>query len=87
MPALSAAFVLLSLFFLPASGRAAEIPLPGLSGPVELAVDQDGVPHLFASDDFDLARAQGYLHAGDRLFQMDVTRREARSPAQRMNPQ
>jgi penicillin amidase len=77
MPALSAAFVLLSLFFLPASGRAAEIPLPGLSGPVELAVDQDGVPHLFASDDFDLARAQGYLHAGDRLFQMDVTRREA----------
>ncbi|MEN8159092.1 MAG: penicillin acylase family protein, partial [Myxococcota bacterium] len=77
MPTLYAGFFLLSLLVVPTGGQAAEISLPGLTGPVELAIDEDGVPHLFATDDFDLARAAGYLHADDRLFQMDATRREA----------
>jgi penicillin amidase len=77
MPTLFAAFLLLASFSAPPSARAAEIPLPGLTRPVELAIDRDGVPHLFAENDFDLARAAGYLHAADRLFQMDATRREA----------
>jgi penicillin amidase len=49
--------------------------LPGLSEPVRIITDRESVPHLFASDDLDLARAQGFVHARDRFFQMDVTRR------------
>ena len=76
MPQLLASAVLLLPTLLALTAHAAEIPIPGLSQPVELAIDKDGVPHLFAANDFDLARAQGYLHAQDRFFQMDVTRRE-----------
>jgi penicillin amidase len=52
------------------------IPLPGLNDDVSVVTDKDGVPHITASDDFDLARAGGYVHCRDRFFQMDVTRRE-----------
>lgn len=50
---------------------------PGLEGPVEVFRDQDYVPHVFAESDEDLFRAVGYLHASDRLFQMDLQRRAA----------
>ncbi len=50
-------------------------PLPGLGAPVEVLRDTSGVPHLFASDMRDLARATGYVHAQDRLFQMEMLRR------------
>jgi penicillin amidase len=50
--------------------------LPGLQGPVEVVTDRDGVPHIVASNDLDLARVLGFIHARDRYFQMDVTRRE-----------
>jgi penicillin amidase len=53
-----------------------ETLLPGLSAPVHVTTDRDGVRHFLAEDDLDLARVQGYVHAGDRLFQMDSTRRE-----------
>jgi penicillin amidase len=52
------------------------ISLPGLTAPVELKIDKAGVPHLFAQNDLDLARAMGFVHARDRFFQMDATRRE-----------
>src|SRR5699024_12734394 len=32
--------------------------------------DQEGVPHIEAQSDADLYRAQGYVQAQDRLFQM-----------------
>jgi len=51
--------------------------IPCLEGPVGFVQDKDGVPHLRASNDFDLACAEGYVHARDRFFQMDLTRREA----------
>jgi penicillin amidase len=54
----------------------AQIPIPGLVAPVEVKTDKIGVRHLFAQDDFDLARAQGFVHCRDRLFQMDQTRRQ-----------
>jgi penicillin amidase len=76
MSKLRCSLVVLSSLLLALAANAAEIAIPGLARPVELAIDKDGVPHLFAADDFDLARAQGYLHARDRFFQMDVTRRE-----------
>jgi penicillin amidase len=53
-----------------------DIVLPGLSAPVTVVTDRHGVRHLTAQDDFDLAFAQGYVHARDRFFQMDVLRRQ-----------
>jgi penicillin amidase len=53
------------------------VHIPCLQGPVSFVQDRDGVPHLQASNDFDLACAEGYVHARDRFFQMDLTRREA----------
>ena len=50
--------------------------IPGLSAPVQVTTDQNGVWHIEAQNDFDLARAQGYVHCRDRLFQMDDTRRQ-----------
>jgi penicillin amidase len=58
-------------------GNGGPMPLPGLSGDVEVTTDMDGVRHIVASDDFDLAVAQGYVHCRDRLFQMDGARRQA----------
>jgi penicillin amidase len=49
--------------------------LSGLTAPVEVLRDRDGVPHLFGADIRDLSRAMGYVHAQDRLFQMEVSRR------------
>jgi penicillin amidase len=58
------------------SAVAAEITLPGLIGSVEVTLDTQGVPHIIAQNDFDLARVEGYTHARDRFFQMDLTRRQ-----------
>jgi penicillin amidase len=38
--------------------------------------DRDGVRHIEATNDHDLAVASGYVHCRDRLFQMDQTRRQ-----------
>jgi penicillin amidase len=58
------------------SAVAAEINLPGLIGAVEVTLDTQGVPHIIAQNDFDLTRVEGYIHARDRFFQMDLTRRQ-----------
>src|SRR5262245_47625092 len=52
------------------------IEIPGLSGPVSVRTDQEGVWHIEADNDLDLAIAQGYVHCRDRFFQMDDTRRQ-----------
>jgi penicillin amidase len=49
--------------------------LPGLSAPVTVAFDQNGTPFIRAASETDGAEALGYLHARDRLFQMDLMRR------------
>ncbi len=49
--------------------------LPGLSAEVHVWRDAYGVPHIFASSMDDAAEALGYLHASERLFQMEVQRR------------
>jgi penicillin G amidase len=48
-----------------------------LNEPVEVFVDERGVPHIFAQNDYDLYFAQGYVTARDRLFQMEVQIRAA----------
>jgi penicillin amidase len=47
----------------------------GLSAPVTIARDSDGVPLITAADDDDAAFGLGFAHAQDRLFQMDMQRR------------
>jgi penicillin amidase len=42
---------------------------------VTIRRDHFGVPHISASNEYDLFFAQGYVHAQDRLWQMDLTRR------------
>jgi penicillin amidase len=49
--------------------------LPGLGGPVRVYRDAHGAPHIFASSMNDAARAQGYIHASERLYQMEIQRR------------
>jgi penicillin G amidase len=52
--------------------------LPGLRQEVRIERDRWGVPHIRAGSIEDLARAQGYVMAQDRLWQMDLLRRVAR---------
>jgi penicillin amidase len=52
-----------------------EATLAGLAAPASIERDGQGVPVLRASTRVDIARAQGFVHAQDRLFQMDLLRR------------
>jgi len=52
--------------------------LTGLSAEVRVWRDAYGAPHIFASSMDDAARALGYLHASERMFQMDILRRVGR---------
>ncbi|MCC6275559.1 MAG: penicillin acylase family protein [Leptospiraceae bacterium] len=49
--------------------------LEGLKEEVEVHKDEFGVPHIFAKNDDDLYFAFGYVHASERLFQMEIMRR------------
>lgn len=51
-------------------------PLPGLQSPGVIERDVDGMPHINANNIHDLAFLQGWVHAQDRLFQMDLNRRQ-----------
>jgi penicillin G amidase len=51
--------------------------LSGLSAPVEIRKDRWGVSHIYAQDEADLFFAQGWNAARDRLFQLEVWRRQA----------
>ena len=53
----------------------ATITVPGLQGPVEIVRDADGVPYIYANNDLDAIFGQGYVHAQDRLWQMEFQRR------------
>lgn len=45
--------------------------------PVEIVIDDSGVPHIYAKDDGDLFYGAGYQMATDRLYQMEMLRRRA----------
>lgn len=55
----------------------APVRLPGLRAAASITRDTNDIAHVRAHSDHDLFFLQGYLHAQDRLFQMDVSRREA----------
>ncbi|MCM2390023.1 penicillin acylase family protein [Streptomyces albipurpureus] len=50
------------------------IEIPGLLGQVEVKRDDYGIPQIYADSDEDLYRAQGFVHAQDRFWEMDVRR-------------
>ena len=54
-----------------------ELSLQGLHEPVEVITDRYGVPHIYAQNEDDLFFAQGYIHAQERLWQMELNRRIA----------
>jgi len=57
---------------------AGEVIVAGPSAPIEILVDARGVPQVWARTDADARFALGWLHAAERLFQMELTRRMAR---------
>ncbi|MEO8166985.1 MAG: penicillin acylase family protein, partial [bacterium] len=51
------------------------LTIAGLHSPVTITRDEYGVPRIAAADEHDLMLALGYVHAQDRLWQMDMARR------------
>ncbi|MBP8185853.1 MAG: penicillin acylase family protein, partial [Pseudomonas sp.] len=58
--------------------RSGEVSLANLQAPVSVRYDERGVPHIQAQNETDMYRALGYVHAQDRLFQMEMMRRLSR---------
>ncbi len=50
------------------------IDVPGLSAPVTVVRDAQGIPNIYADTSRDLFFGQGYVHAQDRFWQMDFNR-------------
>ncbi|MFI6893643.1 penicillin acylase family protein [Streptomyces sp. NPDC050256] len=50
------------------------IQLTGLDSNVEVKRDSYGIPQIYADSDADLFRAQGFVQAQDRFWEMDVRR-------------
>ena len=51
-----------------------ELKIPELDGQVRIYRDGYGIPHIFATSHHDLFFSQGYVHAQDRFWQMDLWR-------------
>ncbi|MFK7699325.1 penicillin acylase family protein [Pseudomonas caspiana] len=58
--------------------REGTVGLSHLQRSVAVNYDDRGVPHINAENETDLYRTLGYVHAQDRLFQMEIMRRLAR---------
>ena len=58
--------------------RNGNLHLSELTAVVDVHYDERGVPHIQAQNELDAYRALGYVHAQDRLFQMEIMRRLAR---------
>ncbi len=54
-----------------------DISLAGLREPVEVLRDRWGIAHIYARNSHDLFFAQGFVAAQDRLFQLELWRRQA----------
>src|SRR5579883_1268368 len=65
------------LYWLARPSADQSLSIPQLSAPAEAVFDQDGVPRIRAANLKDAALVLGYVHARDRMFQMDMMRRLA----------
>jgi penicillin amidase len=72
-----ARFLLLLLLGWPRMGVAASstLALPGLSAPVRLLTDVNGIPHVHAANLSDLYMAWGFVTARDRMWELEASRR------------
>ncbi|WP_232678134.1 penicillin acylase family protein [Nocardioides sp. R-C-SC26] len=50
------------------------VVVPGLGAEVDVVRDEHGIPQIYADTADDLFRAQGFVHAQERFFEMDVRR-------------
>lgn len=70
------------MYLVPSIGQAQptvvveSLSVPGLTAAVEVRRDRWGVPHIYAKSQRDLFFAQGFVAAQDRLFQMEMWRRQ-----------
>ena len=53
------------------------LSVTGVRAPVEIVHDRSGISHIYARNEHDLFFAQGYSAARDRLFQLEIWRRQA----------
>jgi penicillin amidase len=75
---LAVALVAATAFLLsPLPSRRGRVVIPGLKAPVDARFDRRGVPHVRSVLENDAWRVLGFLHAADRLFQMELRRRAA----------
>ena len=51
-----------------------KITVPGLAAEVDVLRDDRGIPQIYGDSLTDIARAQGFVHAQDRFFEMDLRR-------------
>lgn len=58
-------------------GASEDLTVPGLAEPVEILRDRWGISHIYARNEHDLFFAQGFTAARDRLFQLELWRRQA----------
>lgn len=72
--ALVAGVLVVSAIREPLPTRSGDITVPGLGAPVTVKRDGSGIPHLYGDSVTDLAAAQGYVHAQERFFEMDLRR-------------
>src|SRR6266516_4315346 len=74
---LAASFCMTTAAFAGDSAVGSPQRLAGLREPAKVTVDDEGISHVRASNEHDLYIMQGWVHARDRLFQMDYNRRLA----------
>lgn len=78
--AIVAILVALSSWFITRNLRpdySGTLTLNNLESEVDVYFDDYGIPHIYADNELDARRALGYVHAQDRLWQMELIRRIA----------
>ena len=77
LAALTASFILGGAVFAGDTSAGTSAGLAGLRQAATITVDNEGIAHVRAGNEHDLYFMQGWVHARERLFQMDYNRRLA----------
>ena len=77
VPAIPIIFLFGGYFWIHGSLESYEniLTVPGIERPVEIVRDKFAIPHIYAHSERDAAFAMGFVHAQDRLWQMELQRR------------
>ena len=75
MLTIAVAVVILSIVFCSQPLKPGNYNIEGLQEPVEIQRDKFGIPYITANNKSDLYLALGFIHATDRIFQIDFLRR------------